>query len=498
MEELKPLIEAKSSNKEKIVIIGTGNYGIALGKRFLMFGFEVIYGSRNPNKAYLRECFGKMVDEQFYDVTTIEDAWNKSDSIVFLAVNAKDQIYEEIVSKIIESIKKQKSNELKSKILIEISNRSDDEDLRKVKTSNAQKLDDMIFSKLNESSIINYKIHVVKGFNLIDAYSLSSFIDTSGKKKFYDKTDLLNTNMVVPICGNEASAKTSVIDLCHKIGLRAYDLGQLSDSSLKLELTNRKTFDTWFYPSISTIVIFFGTFIWIFFINFFFPKKPITFSQYLENFSLLSHINKVSGYTSLQQLSYIYLASVFAMFYQLKYSSKYHRFPKYLDVWLKTRKQFGLWAFLLATLHLIISMILISPNYFKPWFRSFNERMTLHAELNILTGVLAFILMLLVALTSIRSIGESLNWNEWRFVQTKLGLTCLAMGALHSFVMFSRHLIERINSGQFDALFLLTRPKLVGIFVPVLVLILRFLFAYFPPLSNRIKRIREGETCGSA
>lgn len=71
---------------KKIGIIGTGNYAIALGKRLLMFGFQVIYGSRWPNKDYLHECFGKLAHEHFYEVTSIEDAWNKADGIVFLAV----------------------------------------------------------------------------------------------------------------------------------------------------------------------------------------------------------------------------------------------------------------------------------------------------------------------------------------------------------------------------------------------------------------------------
>ena len=409
-----------------------------------------------------------------------------------LAVNAKDQIYEEIVSKIIESIKKQKSKELKSKIVIEISNRSDDEDLRKVKTSNAQKLDGMFFSKLNESSIFNYKIHVVKGFNLIDAYSLSSFIDTSGKKDFYDKSDLLNTNLVVPLCGNEASAKTAVIDLCHKIGLRAYDLGQLSDSSLKLELTNRKTFDSWYYPSLISLGFLAFNFTWIFLNYYFFPKKPHTFVEYLDRFSLLSHLNKVLGYTALQQLAFVYLASIFASIYQLKNSTKYQHFPNYLDFWLKTRKQLGLWAFLFACAHLIATMFIMNPNYLKEWYRTPSDYLTINSEISLILGLVAFLLMLLVALSSINSIGASLNWSEWRFVQTDLGIACLAFGTLHTLVMYLRIYLEKYEFG-YSVIYLLTRAKLIAAFFPILVLFLRFLFGYWKPLSSRVQMIRNGE-----
>jgi len=39
---------------------------------------------------------------------------------------------------------------------------------------------------------------------------------------------------------------------------------------------------------------------------------------------------------------------------------------------------------------------------------------------------------------------------------------------------------------------LLTRVKLIALYFPLLVLVLRFLFAYFPPLSKRIQMIRDG------
>ena len=63
---------------------GTGNYGIAIGKRFLKFGgFRVIFGSRNPNKDYLQECLNSPGQSMNYEVTTIKDAWNLSQKVVF-------------------------------------------------------------------------------------------------------------------------------------------------------------------------------------------------------------------------------------------------------------------------------------------------------------------------------------------------------------------------------------------------------------------------------
>lgn len=93
-------------------------------------------------------------------------------------------------------------SEMRSKIVVEISNRLEDEQIKEVKMSNAQMLDDMFFEKLNNANIFNYKVNVVKAFNLIDVYSLSSFIDTTGSRNFYDKADLMSANLVVPVCGN--------------------------------------------------------------------------------------------------------------------------------------------------------------------------------------------------------------------------------------------------------------------------------------------------------
>lgn len=482
-------------NNKKITIIGTGIYGIALGKRFLLFGFEVLYGSRNPNKSYLRECFGKLADETRYDVTKIGDAWEKSSSIVFVAVNAKESIYRDIVDKIVEKIVKQKKNssdETRSKIVIEISNHSDDEDLSIIKISNAQILEDIFLNKLSQSNIFDYKIRLVKGFNLIDAYSLSSFIDTTGEKNFYDKADLVSTNLIVPLCGNCTHAKSAVIDLCHRIGLRAYDFGKLDGPSLKLEFTNRKTFESWYSPSMLSLAFLAFNFTWIFINYYLFPKKPHTFKEYLERFSLLSHLNKVLGYTALQQLAFVYLASVFASVYQLKYGTKYHHFPKYLDYWLKTRKQFGLWAFMFACAHLIATMFVVNPNYLKEWYRSASYMLTINSEISLIAGLVSFLLMLLVALTSINSIGASLNWCEWRFAQTHLGISCLAVGVLHTLSMYFRIYLESFEVG-YTLTYILTRAKLIAALFPILVLFLRYLFGYWRPLSDRVQKIRNGE-----
>jgi len=226
-------------------------------------------------------------------------------------------------------------------------------------------------------------------------------------------------------------------------------------------------------------------------INYFiFPKNPQTLKQYIDGFSILSHLNKVLGFTSLQLLAWIYFGSVLATIFQLKNGTKYKQFPKLLDIFLKHRKQYGLWAFMFATIHSILSFVVLDPAYLKPWFGS-NLQLTLNGDINVISGVLAYILLVLVALSTINSIANSLSWKEWKFVHTKIGLTCLLVATLHTVSMYINIFRLRDTLG-FTTVILLTRVKLYAIYFPAIVLLLRFIFGYFPPLSRRIEVIRNG------
>ena len=44
-------------NKTEVIsVIGTGNYGLAIGKRLIQYGFKVAFGSRKPDYDYVKEC----------------------------------------------------------------------------------------------------------------------------------------------------------------------------------------------------------------------------------------------------------------------------------------------------------------------------------------------------------------------------------------------------------------------------------------------------------
>lgn len=258
---------------------------------------------------------------------------------------------------------------------------------------------------------------------------------------------------------------------------------------------NATVFTDWYFPSLISSLFLVANFIWIFFHYYYFPKKAKPFQQYLNEFSLLGHLNKVLGFSALQLLSFVYFGSILASIFQICNGTKYKLFPRYLDTFLQNRKQYGLWAFLFASIHCILTIFVTNPGYLTDWYVKSNHyeftQMTLLGEVNIILGVVSYILFVLVALSSINSIALSLNWKEWHLVQTKIGITCLLFGFFHTSCMYLNIFLKR-NANNFSVVYLITRVKLIATFFPFFVLFLRFLFAYFPPISSRVKSIRNG------
>lgn len=465
---------------EKITIIGTGNYGIAIGKRLMKYGFEVMYGSRNPNYDYLKDCFEP---ESKFNVTSIKNAWLDIDQIVFLAISAEENNYSSFVNEI--SNFKSEINESQSDkpiILVELSNYNEKV---KSKESNAEKLDNLI-----KTNCKNQTVNIVKAFNLLDAYSMGSLdIEQKGSNE-----------TIIPICGDSLQAKEIIALLCNRLNFKANDIGLLKKNALYLERLNHNTFNDWKSPSLISASFVAFNFVWVYVWYYYFPKKPHTLEKYLSESNLLGHLNKVLGFSSLQLLAFVYFGSSIASIYQLSYGTKYKRFPKYLDFILKTRKQFGLWAFLLASAHVLCTIFITNPAYISDWYHKIAikqtifemPKLTIHGEINLITGIISYITMILVALSSINSIANSFNWSEWRFVQTKLGVFCLFMGFMHTISMYLNIFLKRHSNDYSSTLYLLTRVKLMSGYFPAIVLILRFLFAYFPPISKRIENIRKG------
>lgn len=221
----------------------------------------------------------------------------------------------------------------------------------------------------------------------------------------------------------------------------------------------------------------------------------------------LKLLNKVFGATTLSLLALTYFPSTLAAVLQMAYGSKHRRFPDWLDGWLKARKQLGLLAFGVISLHVTISAVITSPTYMSTWFHKADilvkipanlthdlvvrgslggtQWMTWIGELSILIGILAFALMSLLAVTSLPSVTNSLNWAEWRLVQSRLGYVMLTLAVTHVYVM---GVTKWVKTG-FPLLFF--RVKFMSIVLPTTVLACRLLLL-LPCFSVYLGRIRRG------
>lgn len=257
------------------------------------------------------------------------------------------------------------------KVVIEISNWLSSQDLKTRTISNAEKLQNMFNQKL-EGSTITYKIAVVKAFNLLSSYSISSIYDEQSNDK-----DSLTTSyhQLVPVAGDNPNANELVISFCKLIGFTAYEIGSLSQAALKLEASNLTLFGRWHKATVFCLLAYVFNAALTFWNYYFFPKQPRTnpephnLKNYLKEFNPLSFINKTTGFTSLQLLTVVYLAYIVASIYQLTYGTKYKKFPRWLDLWMKSRKHIGIWSFVFATIHVFTVVFIVSPNYLATWYK---------------------------------------------------------------------------------------------------------------------------------
>ncbi len=244
-------------------------------------------------------------------------------------------------------------------------------------------------------------------------------------------------------------AKEKLSKLCKKLGYQTNELALLNSSTAITD---------WLYPSIISVSFLTFNFIWIAMNNFIFPIsfEQKTLKQYLVELSILRHINEILGFSSLQLLAWVYFGSIIASVYQLKNGTKYKPFPRFLDILLKQRKQYGLWAFLFATLHALLTLYMANHEYLN---LGPNNKMIvkIFGQLTIALGSIAYILFIFAALGSISSLTNMLNWKRWHFVQTKIGISCLFIGTVHNWWNFVKIFKLKAIDSQSYTTYVLTR-----------------------------------------
>ncbi|XP_064023205.1 STEAP1 protein isoform X2 [Pogoniulus pusillus] len=147
-------------------------------------------------------------------------------------------------------------------------------------------------------------------------------------------------------------------------------------------------------------------------------------------------VNKVLPVVSITLLALVYLPGLLAAAFQLRFGTKYKRFPPWLDRWMCSRKQFGLLSFLLAAMHACYSLCYPMRRSYRykllSWaFQQVKEKKesawieedVWRMEIYVSVGILGLALLALLAITSIPSVSHSLTWREFHCVQVAVCVT---------------------------------------------------------------------------
>ena len=185
------LTTALPVSAETIAIIGTGNVASALGPGFAMQGHDIVYGSRDPDRAEVTELVARTGGNAF--ATGQTEAAAQGD-IVVIAVPGN--VAEAVVAGL---------GDLSGKIIIDPTNMvgpGDDGFMsHTAETSNAEVIQAMLPNA-----------HVVKAFNTLNFRTMIDPAMSGGP-------------VTIPIVGNDAEAKATVAALIEGMGLEPLDLG---------------------------------------------------------------------------------------------------------------------------------------------------------------------------------------------------------------------------------------------------------------------------------
>ncbi|XP_031414194.1 metalloreductase STEAP3 isoform X2 [Clupea harengus] len=430
-------------------ILGTGDFSRSLAQRLLASGYRVVVGSRCPKRSS-----GLFPEEA--DVTTQQEAASQAD-LVFVGMFVEHYSTLSGLKEI-----------LAGKILVDVSNGMR---INHDEPSNAEQL-----AALFPDSV------VVKGFNVISAWTL--------------QTGPRDGSRQVQLCGDNAVAKNSVAQLCRDMGFIPVDLGRLS-SARDIENSPLRLFPTWTTPVLCALSLFLFFYLFNFLHDVLHPY--ITSGRNVFYKLPIDTVNVTLPAVAMVMLALVYLPGLLAAFLQLWRGTKYRRFPEWLDRWLQARKQMGLLAFLCAALHAVYSLCLPmrrSARYkmLDAAFRqvkegravSWVEEEVWRMELYVSAGILALGLLSLLAVASLPSVGNSLNWREFTFIQSRLGYTALLMSTLHT-LLFGWD--RAFQPSQYH--FYLPPTFMLALTLPCAVLLCRLALA-LPCVARRLARIRRG------
>lgn len=189
------LLSASPLVAETIAVIGTGNVGGALGPEFAAQGHDIVYGSREPQRADVQELVARTAGNARAALPA--DAVVGADMVVIAVPGgaAEDAV--------------RSLGDLSGKIIIDPTNRvapgEDGYFDHTAETSNGQMIQELVPDA-----------HVVKAFNTLNYQTM---IDPDGP-------------VTIPIAGNDADAKAAVAELVSGMGLEPLDVGPIRSAQV--------------------------------------------------------------------------------------------------------------------------------------------------------------------------------------------------------------------------------------------------------------------------
>ncbi|XP_042212141.1 metalloreductase STEAP4-like isoform X2 [Homarus americanus] len=423
--------------KKRVVVLGSGDFGLALITRLVHANYSVVVASRNPNRTRERVTAAGGI------IMTQAEALQQS-NLVILAIPFPH-------------VSSLPLSALRSKILIDVSNR-DPKTYNSTERSQAEHLQALVPSAT-----------VVKAFNVLSAYSLSKGI--RGSKE-------------VPVCSDDNLARLLVCGIVKDLGLEPLDRGSLRNAR-EVEGIPFIFFREWKFAFIVSIIIWFIAFFIILFEwqlcnnlrNLHKPNGTFDWSSF-DNVAK-SNLSISCSSTAITLLAICYLPGVIAAYVQLARGTKYSEFPRWLNRWLKARKQLGLLMLFNAFIHVLCQ--LSDSGGYGLGHSSYNWRRPTF----IACGILAFTMAGVLGLASLPSVGTSMTWREFSFLQSRLGWFTLLLAAFH--------IIFNVWDGLVTPNFTCYIPSISQfvIVMPVLTLVLK-LPLLLPCVDNALTRIRQG------
>jgi predicted dinucleotide-binding enzyme/DMSO/TMAO reductase YedYZ heme-binding membrane subunit len=451
--ELQPISDTtlNAPDNKPIVIVGTGDFGRALATRLHRFGINVVLGSRNPGYVETK------IIPQGVDIVDNKEALELS-NVVILAIHRES--YEVVTEEF--------QNALKGKIVVDVNN---PQVSKKCKTSSAEYLAQL----LPDSK-------VVKAFNVISAWALDS--DSFGGSK------------QVPLCSNDAEARRVIFQLIRDIGFEPIDRGSLK-TAMEIESIPYRFFPSWIKPVV------FSFFLLLLIICYGFLRKVVNNGELRirwEGFPV-SKLNVYFGFNAIGLLFLAYLPGSIAGIVQLINGTKRKRFPKWLDEWMKSRKQLGLMGFFFAALHAIMALLVMNSAFSGGFYQNFghfkvqNEtihvasKLNLNGELSMFFGIVAMALLCVLAVCSLPSVIDTMSWREWNFAQSGIGHIMLVCAIGHMATMGAFSMARR--NWKFPSNYTLPSVFYIELFLGFATILLR-LVLYLPCFYIPLRKIRHG------